>query len=52
MRKFALLLTMLMMLCTLAYSQTRTVTGNVTDDKSQPLSGASVTVKGKRWNSY
>src|SRR5574338_443640 len=48
MRKFASLLTLLMLLCTLAFAQTRTVTGTITDDKGQPIPGASVTIKGKR----
>ncbi len=48
MRKFASLLTMLMMLCTLAFAQTRTVTGTVKDNNDQPISGASVIIKGKK----
>src|SRR5579871_1249890 len=31
-----------------AFSQTKTVTGKITDDKGSPLSGVSVTVKGSR----
>lgn len=48
MRKFASLLTMLMLLCTLAFAQTRTVTGTVKDNGGQPIPGASVTIKGKK----
>ncbi|HVT86563.1 MAG TPA: SusC/RagA family TonB-linked outer membrane protein [Chitinophagaceae bacterium] len=48
MRKFASLLTVLMLLCTLAFAQTRTVTGTVKDDNGQPIPGASVTIKGKK----
>ncbi len=32
----------------LAFSQTRTVTGKITDDKGNPVQGASVTVKGSK----
>ncbi|MBL7738592.1 MAG: SusC/RagA family TonB-linked outer membrane protein [Chitinophagaceae bacterium] len=42
MRKTASLLTMLMLLCTLAFAQTRTVTGQVRDDKGEPIAFATV----------
>src|SRR5258705_7149704 len=45
MRKTALLLSMLMLLCASAFSQTRTVTGQVTDETGAPIPFASVTVK-------
>jgi TonB-linked SusC/RagA family outer membrane protein len=48
MRKIVSLLTMLLLLCTLAYAQNRTVSGTVTDDKGQPIPGASVTIKGTK----
>src|SRR6185312_8408636 len=32
----------------LAFSQTKTVTGKITDDKGAPVAGASVTVKGSK----
>jgi TonB-linked SusC/RagA family outer membrane protein len=38
----------LMLLCIVAFAQTRTVTGTVKDDKDQPISGASVIIKGKK----
>ena len=35
----------------LAFSQTKVITGTITDDKGAPVQGASVTVKGvKRWD--
>lgn len=37
---------MLMCCATLTFAQSRTVTGKVTDDKGQPLAGASVIIKG------
>ncbi|MBD0284022.1 MAG: SusC/RagA family TonB-linked outer membrane protein [Flavisolibacter sp.] len=46
MRKIASLLTMLMLLCVLAFSQTRTVTGTVRDNNGNPIPFATVTVKG------
>ncbi|MBL7742900.1 MAG: SusC/RagA family TonB-linked outer membrane protein [Chitinophagaceae bacterium] len=42
MRKTASLLTMLMLLCTLAFAQTRTVTGQVRDDKGDPIAFATI----------
>lgn len=48
MRKITTLFSVLMLLCTLAIAQTRTVTGTVKDDKDQPISGASVIIKGKK----
>jgi hypothetical protein len=46
MRKFALLLTMLMFFVTLAFCQTRNITGTVRDNNGVPISGATITVKG------
>ena len=48
MRKITTLFSVLMLLCTLAIAQIRTVTGTVKDDKDQPISGASVIIKGKK----
>lgn len=48
MRKFALLLTMLLFICMAAFSQTRTVTGTVRDDKGNPVPFATVTEAGTR----
>jgi TonB-linked SusC/RagA family outer membrane protein len=48
MRKIASLLTMLMFVCALAFGQTRTISGTVTDDKGDILPGASITIKGTR----
>ena len=48
MRKFASLLTVLMLLCTLAFAQTRTVTGQVSDEKGSPVPFASVIIKGTK----
>lgn len=42
MRKTASLLMMLMTLCTLAFAQTRTVTGQVRDDKGDPIAFATI----------
>ena len=46
MRKIASLLSVLMLLCTLAFGQTRTVTGTVRDDKGDPIPFATVTEVG------
>jgi len=46
MRKFVSLLTVLMLFCALAYGQTRTVTGQVTDENGNPIPFASVVIKG------
>src|SRR5688572_14608643 len=46
MRKFATLFAMLMLFAGLAFGQTRTITGTVTDENGAPLPGASVTIKG------
>ncbi|HYC38867.1 MAG TPA: SusC/RagA family TonB-linked outer membrane protein [Chitinophagaceae bacterium] len=46
MRKFASLFTMLMLLSALAFGQTRTVTGQVRDDKGDPIPFATVTETG------
>ena len=46
MRKILSLLTVLMMLCTFALAQTRTVTGKVIDAQGKPVPYASVLVKG------
>jgi TonB-linked SusC/RagA family outer membrane protein len=48
MRKFASLLTMLMLFGALAYGQNRTISGRVTDEKGEALPGASVRIKGTR----
>ncbi|MBN8674829.1 MAG: SusC/RagA family TonB-linked outer membrane protein [Chitinophagales bacterium] len=48
MRKIASLLTMLMLISTLAFGQNRTISGTVTDEKGDPLPGASVRIKGTR----
>ena len=46
MRKSASLLMMLMLFSALAFAQTRTVTGQVTDEKGTPVSFASVVEDG------
>jgi TonB-linked SusC/RagA family outer membrane protein len=46
MRKIASLFTVLMLLCTLAFGQTRTVTGTVRDENGNPIPFASVTISG------
>src|SRR5690349_21452077 len=46
MRKFASLFAMLMLLSALAFGQTRTISGTVTDEKGDALPGASVKLKG------
>jgi len=48
MRKIASLLSVLMLLCTLAFAQTRTISGSVIDEKGDPLPGASIRIKGTR----
>ncbi len=48
MRKFASLLTLLLLFSALAFGQNRTITGTVTDDKGETLPSASVRVKGTR----
>ncbi|MBM3415493.1 MAG: SusC/RagA family TonB-linked outer membrane protein [Bacteroidetes bacterium] len=48
MRKFASLFTMLMLFTALAFGQTRTITGTVTDETGAPVAGASVLIKGTR----
>ena len=48
MRKIASLLSMLMLLCTLAFGQTRTVTGQVRDDKGEPIAFATVLESGTK----
>jgi TonB-linked SusC/RagA family outer membrane protein len=48
MRKIVSLLTVLMLFCALAYAQTRTVTGQVTDEKGNPVPFATVIIKGTK----
>ncbi len=48
MRKIASLFTMLMLFSALAFGQSRTISGTVTDEKGDALPGASVTIKGTR----
>ncbi|HKB45306.1 MAG TPA: SusC/RagA family TonB-linked outer membrane protein [Chitinophagaceae bacterium] len=48
MRKFASLLTVLMLLCTLASAQNRTISGTVVDEKGDALPGASIRIKNTR----
>jgi TonB-linked SusC/RagA family outer membrane protein len=48
MRKFASLLTMLMLLSALAFGQTRTVTGQIRDDKGDPIPFATVQETGTK----
>ena len=46
MRKFASLLMMLMLFNAFAFGQNRTITGRVTDEKGDPVPGASIRIKG------
>src|SRR5215218_4089562 len=46
MKKVLSLFSVLMLFCALAYGQTRTVTGKVTDAQGRPVPFASVTIKG------
>ncbi|MGI8638318.1 MAG: TonB-dependent receptor plug domain-containing protein, partial [Segetibacter sp.] len=46
MRKILSLFSMLMLITALAFAQTRPITGRVTDETGQPVSGASVVVRG------
>src|SRR5438477_1587285 len=48
MRKLASLLSVLMLLCTLAFAQTRTVSGVVKDEKGDPIPFATVTETGTK----
>src|SRR5947209_17619460 len=48
MRKFVSLLSVLMLLCTLAFGQTRTVTGTVRDEKGDPVPFATITEPGTK----
>jgi TonB-linked SusC/RagA family outer membrane protein len=48
MRKIASLLPVLMLLCALAFGQTRTVTGRITDEKGDPVPFATVIIKGTK----
>jgi TonB-linked SusC/RagA family outer membrane protein len=47
MRKFLSILTMLMLVSLLALAQTRRITGRVVDNAGNPVSGASVKIKGR-----
>lgn len=46
MRKIASLMPVLMLFCTLAFGQARTITGRITDAQGNPVPFASVTVRG------
>lgn len=46
MRKIVFLSTMMLLVCILAISQARPVTGRVVDETGQPISGASIVIKG------
>jgi len=48
MRRFLTLFTVLMFSVLLSFAQSRVVTGTVTDDKGNPIPGASVRVKGSK----
>lgn len=48
MRKILSLLSVLMMLCILAFGQTRTITGTVRDDKGAPIPFATITETGTK----
>jgi TonB-linked SusC/RagA family outer membrane protein len=48
MRKIASLLSVLMLLCTLAFGQTRTVTGTVRDENGNPIPFATITEAGTK----
>ena len=48
MRKIASLLSVLMLLCTFAYGQTRTVSGQVRDEKGDPIPFATVLETGTK----
>jgi len=48
MRKIASLLSVLMLLCTLAFAQTRTVTGQIKDEKGDPVPFATIQEAGSR----
>ena len=51
MRKFSLILTLMMFIAVLAIAQTRSITGRVLDETGQPVSGASVVIKGSNTGS-
>ena len=48
MRKFAALLTVLMLYCITAFAQTKPITGRITGKDGQPIEGASVRIQGTR----
>jgi len=48
MRKLASLLSVLMLLCTLAFSQTRTITGVVKNEKGEPVPFATIQETGTK----
>ena len=48
MRKLASLLSVLMLLCTLAFAQTRTVSGVVRDEKGDPVPFATIQESGTK----
>lgn len=51
MRKIASLFTMLMLFSALAFGQNRTISGTVSNDKGEPVPGASVVIKGTKTGS-
>jgi TonB-linked SusC/RagA family outer membrane protein len=48
MRKFTSLLTVLLLFTAMAFGQSRSITGTVTDEKGDPMPGASVRIKGTK----
>jgi uncharacterized membrane protein len=48
MRKIASLFTMFMLLSALAFGQSRTITGTVTNEKGDPVPNASITIEGTK----
>jgi len=48
MRKFALMLSVFILMASLVFAQVRNVTGKVTDDKGLPVAGAAIQAKGTK----